>query len=151
MVCRRRIAWSTATFSDAVLSSFIIPFGPLLLVHFLQLDSSNGIGGDVVPQNETRSAVSEASLQWMTSSRLWSQVRWSIKCGRYPFGERWRCFLPSQMPKAIRFELALRGICKRIVLASSSFSFSADSTWLPPIDDASKKRCVPRTILKCSH
>lgn len=72
MACRRQNAWSTATFMDAVLSGFITPFGPLLLLYFLHQSST----GDSNSRDEANYTVTQVTLQWITAARLWSQVKW---------------------------------------------------------------------------
>lgn len=73
MACRRQKAWPTATFMDAVLSGFITPFGPLLLLYFLNQSST---GDNKSRDEENHTAVTQVMLQWITAARLWSQVKW---------------------------------------------------------------------------
>lgn len=86
MVCRRQAAWSTATFTDALLSSFIIPFGPLLLLSYFDpaiFGEADGADADA-PNGEAHHHASHDLLQWASVARLWSQVRplvgYSTKC-----------------------------------------------------------------------
>lgn len=83
MPCRRQVAWSTATFADAVLSSFVVPFGPLLLLFCLgrspwvetdtHADSDSNLSYRL--EGELRHHLDETTLQWITVAKLWSQVR----------------------------------------------------------------------------
>lgn len=77
MVCRRQAAWSTATFTDAILSSFIIPFGPLLLLSYFDpaaFGEADGTEADALNE-EAHHRASHNLLQWAAVARLWSQVR----------------------------------------------------------------------------
>lgn len=78
VVCRRHAAWSIATFADGLFSSFILPFGPLLLLSHLELASNGDAGagaGDVQPlQEEGQEQGREISMHWAVVAKLWSQV-----------------------------------------------------------------------------
>lgn len=78
MVCRRQVAWSTAAFTDAILSSFIIPFGPLLLLSYFDPatfgEADGGTEADAL-SGEAHPRASPDLLQWAAVARLWSQVR----------------------------------------------------------------------------
>lgn len=79
MRCRvHQSAWSTATLVDGVFETFIVPFGPLLLLSYLNATSRDADAG--APQGRS---------SWAAVGRLWSQV-W--QCGKgedvhSPYGE----------------------------------------------------------------
>lgn len=90
MVCRRRSAWSTATFTDAILSSFIIPFGPVLLLSHFDPDTFHETDGeDAVDglDGKTSHRASHDLMQWAAVARLWSQVQQACRA-RNAVGEK---------------------------------------------------------------
>lgn len=90
MVCRRQAAWSTATFTDAILSSFIIPFGPLLLLSYFDpatFGEADGTDADALNE-EAHHRASHDLLQWAAVARLWSQVRLVVGRARNAVGEK---------------------------------------------------------------
>lgn len=78
VVCRRHAAWSIATFTDGLLSNFIIPLGPLLLLSHLELAQrySNATAeiGPSKTQAQEDGINGEVVMHWAVVARLWSQV-----------------------------------------------------------------------------
>lgn len=80
MICRRHAAWSIATFTDGLLTNFVLPFGPLLLLSHLELasqrDANPAAAGLPLPAKEQEDgAAGEVILHWAVVAKLWSQVR----------------------------------------------------------------------------
>lgn len=77
MTCRRHAAWSTATFMDGILTSFIVPFGPLLLLAYLDTSTIDYRYADANGNKAADEEVAREHLMavsWATAARLWSQV-----------------------------------------------------------------------------
>lgn len=79
MICRRHAAWSIATFTDGLLTNFILPFGPLLLLSHLELasqrDANTAAAGVPLGAKEQEGGSSgEVVLHWAVVAKLWSQV-----------------------------------------------------------------------------
>lgn len=64
-----------ATFADGLLASFILPFGPLLLLSHLEL-AANGpdSAGDLQEEGQGNALGGEVSMHWAVVAKLWSQV-----------------------------------------------------------------------------
>lgn len=81
MICRRHAAWSIATFTDGLLTNFVLPFGPLLLLSHLEPGSypqANTEGDNGIPlmaKEQEDGAGGEVILHWAVVAKLWSQVR----------------------------------------------------------------------------
>lgn len=82
MVCRRHAAWSIATFTDGLLTNYIIPLGPLLLLAHLELvyRQANATGAaDMVDPVQAEAQTdggpsSEQDMHWAVIAKLWSEV-----------------------------------------------------------------------------
>lgn len=88
--CRQHVAWSTATFADGILSAFIIPFGPLLILSYLNSSATTArtatTPGDAIaaaiqgnPGDGEQHFVGVAVTQWATVASLWSKVCSRVK------------------------------------------------------------------------
>lgn len=88
-ICRRHAAWSIATFTDGLLTNFVLPFGPLLLLSHLELADPyrRAHSADAGALEPTYKAAKtgrtlmqgggeggEAILHWAVVAKLWSQV-----------------------------------------------------------------------------
>lgn len=77
-ICRRHAAWSVATLTDGLVTNFIVPMGPLLLLSHLELVHPYlNKAEDVDPlqaQVLKDGMGNEVSMHWAVVARLWSQV-----------------------------------------------------------------------------
>lgn len=85
VVCRRHAAWSIATFTDGLLTNYIVPLGPLLLLahlEFVYRQANNNatpadvVAGPIEAEAQTDAgASSEQDMHWAVVAKLWSEVR----------------------------------------------------------------------------
>ncbi|CAM9141606.1 unnamed protein product, partial [Scytosiphon promiscuus] len=75
VVCRRHAAWSIATFTDGLLSNFILPLGPLLLLSHLELaQRHSGATANADPSETQKDVIDgEMVMHWAVVAKLWSQ------------------------------------------------------------------------------
>lgn len=86
VVCRRHAAWSIATFTDGLLTNYIVPLGPLLLLAHLEYRQANNnnamastgvVAGPieaVEAQTGDGASSSEQDMHWAVVAKLWSEV-----------------------------------------------------------------------------
>ncbi|CAB1118429.1 unnamed protein product [Ectocarpus sp. CCAP 1310/34] len=85
-ICRRHAAWSVATLTDGLVTNFIVPMGPLLLVSHLEfvhpyLNTAEGVD-TLQAQAHKDGMVDEVSMHWAVVARLWSQAFAGFLAGR---------------------------------------------------------------------
>ncbi|CAM9553888.1 unnamed protein product [Ectocarpus fasciculatus] len=85
-ICRRHAAWSVATLTDGLVTNFIVPMGPLLLLSHLELVHPYlNKAEDVDPlqaQVLKDGMGNEVSMHWAVVARLWSQAFAGFLAGR---------------------------------------------------------------------
>ncbi|CAM9822972.1 unnamed protein product, partial [Ectocarpus sp. 12 AP-2014] len=85
-ICRRHAAWSVATLTDGLVTNFIVPMGPLLLLSHLEfVHPYLNTAEDVDPlqaQAHKDGMGDDVSMHWAVVARLWSQAFAGFLAGR---------------------------------------------------------------------